>query len=336
MPRVRFLWLRGRAFTLIELLVVIAIIGILIALLLPAVQKIREAAMRMSSSNNLKQIGLAAHNYHDTVGRLPDQGTDADRNGANDTENAKKIPNPAGWCWAFKILPYIEQGPLYTQVTGMTAAQLVAARNVNGFWDVPIKTYLNPARNHTPFCTDDGNWPKIRGPHTDYAQNGTSFGDSNRIMTMSVITSNNGTANTIFVGDKCMDPNYAATNRGSWGWDECIYSGGYGGTERWHNTYYENVNGVQTWVDFIEMQRDATNNGCKDIWKNPTSCDNHFWGGPFQGGCMFVFCDGSVRSVNYNLAPSSTQRLDKAPQPGGDYRLISAMRYLNTLAFSLD
>lgn len=95
---------RRKAFTLIELLVVIAIIAILIALLLPAVQQAREAARRTQCKNNLKQLGLALHNYHDVAGTFPpgwiDQGADAD---------------PA-WNWTAMILPYIEQTSLYNQL----------------------------------------------------------------------------------------------------------------------------------------------------------------------------------------------------------------------------
>ena len=91
-----------RAFTLVELLVVIAIIGILVGLLLPAVQAAREAARRTHCTNNLKQIGLAMHNYHDAHGALP--------YGASEIQN-----NKPGGSWGAFILPYLEQQPAYEQ-----------------------------------------------------------------------------------------------------------------------------------------------------------------------------------------------------------------------------
>src|SRR6266700_7397074 len=108
---------RARGFTLIELLVVIAIIGVLIGLLLPAVQKVRESAARIQCQNNLKQIGLALHNFESASSRFPPAyaATNPYANGTaygigygDDNRNG-----PPGWAWGVFLLPYIEQDNLY-------------------------------------------------------------------------------------------------------------------------------------------------------------------------------------------------------------------------------
>lgn len=122
---------RRRGFTLVELLVVIAIVGLLMALLLPAVQAAREAARSTQCKNNLKQIGLALHNYHDTVGYLPPGWL------------AAAAPDgPNGWGWASLILAQIEQSPLQSQVRFDLRIMNSANDLVRG---AIIPTYLCPS-----------------------------------------------------------------------------------------------------------------------------------------------------------------------------------------------
>lgn len=106
-----------RAFTLVELLVVIAIIGVLMALLLPAVQQAREAARRMQCTNHLKQLGLALHNYHDTLGTMPAGYVSSPTQLAADAhfDSTTSDASP-GWGWAAQLLPYLEQSALADQL----------------------------------------------------------------------------------------------------------------------------------------------------------------------------------------------------------------------------
>jgi prepilin-type N-terminal cleavage/methylation domain-containing protein len=166
MPRTHLFFRRWRGFTLIELLVVIAIIAILIGLLLPAVQKVRDAAARIQCANNLKQLGLALHNFHDTNGYLPTAGS-------ADGKPFSSGPWPIageGTNWSIYLLPYIEQDNVYKRLTfngdsGWTndQTQVVggytssALNNVTLINSTSLKLYRCPGDPKPPLIRNDSN-----------------------------------------------------------------------------------------------------------------------------------------------------------------------------------
>jgi prepilin-type N-terminal cleavage/methylation domain-containing protein/prepilin-type processing-associated H-X9-DG protein len=316
-------------FTLIELLVVIAIIAVLIALLLPAVQKVREAANRMQCSNNLKQIGLGLHTYHDVNHQFPYENT-----------NVSDSPR----CnWAAHLFPYIElpftpmaTGP--TQTIGGNTVPDPGIRNVAIDNTFVVKTYICPSDGQTISLDKThalGDYLAVNAPNTDQRDNwnintagvfvyqchntvNVSITDSHAVVrttgpptTIAAIT--DGTSNTLAVGERppLADTGPAANGNagfcGAWVYSEIDSAMGLPNTKHWCAVVDEQGNACPSGKQWFQPPQ----GGGKGSW-----CDgNHFWS-RHPGGGNWLFADGSVHFLSYNIGTAVQAAL--ATKAGGE------------------
>jgi prepilin-type N-terminal cleavage/methylation domain-containing protein len=297
-----------RAFTLVELLVVIAIIGVLVGLLLPAVQSAREAARRTQCQNNLKQLGLGTLTHVQTHGHYPTGGWGYFWVG--DPDRGTGRGQPGGW--AYNILPYIEQQNLYSMGAGQTVATKKAA--ANQLTRTPLPTMNCPTRRksrtwakpwdgtfvaynadnnaagnnvaaRTDYAINEGSIADgyIPGPTTLASGDGsftwrtmTSTGLSFERSTVKPASVKDGASNTILIGEKYVPPAHYET--GNVGHDnESTYTG-YN-NDQFRSTAYPPF-----------RDRDGYDNG-------------YAYGSSHPHGVIFVYCDGSVRSHAFSIEP---------------------------------
>ncbi|WP_013628915.1 DUF1559 domain-containing protein [Rubinisphaera brasiliensis] len=308
-----------RGFTLIELLVVIAIIAILVALLLPAVQQAREAARRSSCKNNLKQLGLAMHNYHDVHNTLPPGYVDMRGHAGN---NWASVGDDDGhWAWSAMLLPYVELSTLYdTLNVGDTPASTAMAQHRDEM-----------QQSHPVFrCPSDAGAPNTHNPSVDpgYAID-VQPGDVNRgLPVTNYVVSNNiagrrlyqatnprvgttgavgafyrdsktqfrditdGTSNTILVGERAWKFGGYTMSAGTLLALRDQLNGGP--TANDNAAGYTDSN--QGWMTVAGTVRYPIN----PILTSNTSSLNQAFSSHHDGGAQFVLADGSVRFISEN------------------------------------
>lgn len=268
-----------RAFTLIELLVVIAIIAILIGLLLPAVQKVREAAARMKCSNNLKQIGLGLHNYHDTNGTFP-----------------AGYYNSGTFCytgWQLQLLPYLEQQNLWNQsYAWLKAHQYQTDTNSFPAAGFNMAMFVCPSNTRQPTYVYGGvtyeltSYMGCAGTTSNFPVSGDGVLYCNSKVRLTDIT--DGTSETIAVGERPVTGDMYF----GWGFSPYGYGAGDGDT----------VLGSKDSTLAVYMGDLSTNIGLQTPRQPNTTAEidgAHYWSF-HTGGANFLYCDGSVHFLSYS------------------------------------
>jgi prepilin-type N-terminal cleavage/methylation domain-containing protein len=255
-----------RGFGIIELLVVLAIVAFLIALLVPAVQKVREAAARTQSVNNLKNISLASQSFHDANKRLPFNGSDIAVGGKKYSKAAMAETFTSG-SWGFQILPYIDQTPMFNNVDRSSA----------------VRPYLCPGRGRpgVEAAKEGGAWSDyFWNNYLNIPKNAEKPDNADFKRTLVGIT--DGTSNTIMVGHGNIEiTQYLA--KADVTLCSNVFNGGTFGTAR------AGKNG-ETSPGGVTLQRDS---------KNAPTIGS--WGGPFPQGSLMAMGDATVRMFPYSL-----------------------------------
>ena len=284
---------KSRGFTLVELLVVIAIIGILIALLLPAVQAAREAARRMQCANNLKQLGMAMHNYHSALGCFPPGFMAIDHLGQT----------KGGWAWGVFLMPYIEQSVLKDQLsaTKYTLSQVIGDPALLPMLQMNLPVFTCPSSQLEPLREFQGSGSEMvstssytccRGfynyRYSDIPLTQRNNGMFYACSATKIRDVRDGTSNTIALGERTvLEPHRSSPGK----WPSWCGPGGLG----IGSTVSSSVAGQMNHPSIM-----------------------HYFSSDHAGGCQFCFVDGSVHFISETI-DSRAGTLDSGTGTASDF-----------------